>query len=391
MSLFSRHLRLATRSMTQTLRRSARQVIQANSDNQISQPRKQSTSPPNKKLEARPRLSSSRSRPAGDQATSRSLGEGLATISKLAESLQVISRLEQLKADCVKQPKRRKGGSKGTSDRAVRNSTQKENHALFLASKLKGKMENDRDEKIQPSRQSGGVPEPTPQYRNIANARPNLLREAQHLLVVIDLNGTILYRPNKKQPTRFVARPHAVRFLQYCIDTFTVVIWSSARPENVKHLVEAIIPPELRQQVVAIWARDQFGLSAFDYNQRVQCYKRLTRLWEDDSIARSHPEYAVGRRWDQTNTVLVDDSYEKGRSEPYNIIEIPEFVGDLNETGDMLPQVHDCINQLSMHSNVSACLMAVPFQAKEQFQLLRGGYGLPYKCPWQTNSMPELS
>ncbi|RDL35124.1 Uncharacterized protein BP5553_07055 [Venustampulla echinocandica] len=215
-----------------------------------------------------------------------------------------------------------------------------------------------RQQKVDPSKESGGIPDPTPAYLQRAHTGIEALQVPKHLLVVIDLNGTILYRPNKSQPTRFVARPHAVRFLEYCIETFHVVIWSSARPENVQCLVDAIIPPQLKQKVLAVWARDKFDLTHKDYNLRVQCYKRLSKIWADPHISSTHPDFAMGARWDQTNTVLVDDSLEKGRSEPFNLIEIPEFFGDLNERGNILPQVHDYLNYLSMHSNVSACLQA---------------------------------
>lgn len=221
-----------------------------------------------------------------------------------------------------------------------------------------------RDAKVQPSPQSGGIPNPSMTYITSSLNPPIPLREPQHLLVIIDLNGTLLYRPSRKQPTKFVARPHTRRFLQYCIDTFTVVIWSSARPENVRHMCDAILTGDLKQRVAAIWGRDKFNLSKQDYDLRVQCYKRLTNIWEDWEIARSHPEYNMGGRWDQTNTVLIDDSIEKGRSEPYNLIEIPEFFGDKNEQGEILPQVHDYLNHLSLHSNVSACLRAQLFKAQ---------------------------
>jgi hypothetical protein len=221
-----------------------------------------------------------------------------------------------------------------------------------------------RDAKVQPSKESGGVPNPTNAYLAASNAIPQPLQEPQHLLVVIDLNGTLLFRPSRRNPTKFTARPNTRQFLQYCINTFTVVIWSSAKPENVKNMCDAILTPELRKTVVAIWGRDKFGLSSTDYAMRTQCYKRLTKLWSDNKIARSHPLWASGRRWDQTNTVLVDDSPEKGKSEPFNLIEIPEFFGDEKESGEILPQVHDFLNHLSLHSNVSACLRAQPFKAQ---------------------------
>jgi hypothetical protein len=221
-----------------------------------------------------------------------------------------------------------------------------------------------RDAKVQPSKASGGTPDPTNEYLALSNVMPRPLHEPQHLLVVIDLNGTLLFRPSRRQPTKFTARPNTRQFLRYCIETFTVVIWSSAKPENVNNMCDTILTPELRKQVVAIWGRDKFGLSRADYETRVQCYKRLTKLWSDNKVARSHPLWASGGRWNQTNTVLVDDSLEKGRSEPFNLVEIPEFFGDEREIGEFLPQVHDFLNHLSMHSNVSACLRARPFKAQ---------------------------
>ncbi|KAL2067842.1 hypothetical protein VTL71DRAFT_15940 [Oculimacula yallundae] len=214
-----------------------------------------------------------------------------------------------------------------------------------------------------PSPESGGTPEPSAAYLAASLEPLQYLTEAQHLLVVIDLNGTLLFRPNKRAPSKFIARPNTARFLRYCVDTFSVVVWSSARPENVKLMCDAILDRDLRRKVVAIWAREKFGLSAADYNARTQCYKRLTKLWDDPKVEGSHPGYENGARWDHTNTVLVDDSPEKGRSEPFNMISIPEFEGDKHELGDILPQVHDYLNNLSMHSNVAAYLRAHPFKA----------------------------
>ncbi|KAH6715198.1 HAD-like domain-containing protein [Leptodontidium sp. MPI-SDFR-AT-0119] len=220
-----------------------------------------------------------------------------------------------------------------------------------------------RDAIVPPSPASGGVPEPTPAYLAASVEPFRQLPQAQHLLVVIDLNGTLLFRPNKKAPSRFVGRPHTAKFLRYCIDTFNVVIWSSARPENVKLMCDSILGEDLKRKVVAIWSRKMFGLSPSDYAARTQCYKRLTKLWDDPEIAASHPGYQMGARWDHTNTVLVDDSPEKGRSEPFNMISIPEFFGNEHEPGQILPQVHDYLNSLSMHSSVAAYLKAHPFRA----------------------------
>ncbi|TVY33361.1 putative FCP1 homology domain-containing protein [Lachnellula subtilissima] len=241
-------------------------------------------------------------------------------------------------------------------------------------SKKTKKMDDRRDVKTAPSRASGGIPSASPQYLANCEGFAQPIPTPQHLLVVIDLNGTILFRPNRKNPHKFVARPHALRFLQYCIDTFNVVIWSSARPENVNAIVDSILSPPLKKRCVAIWGRDRFNLTAADYNMRVQCYKRLNTIWSDPGIARSHPEFQNGASWNQSNTVLVDDSVEKGRSEPFNIIPLPEYYGDENERSDILPQVHDYLNQLSLHSNVSAFMRLHPFMAQAAAQGPPPGY-----------------
>lgn len=189
------------------------------------------------------------------------------------------------------------------------------------------------------------------------------------MLIVMDLNGTLLFRPNKHRPFNFVERPHAKRFLAYCLDTFYVAIWSSARPENVDKMVSQLLTPEQRERCLLIWARDRFGLSPTDYNSRIQVYKRLTAVWDEPRVTASHPEVATGGRWNQTNTVLVDDSLEKARSEPFNLLEIPEFSGLATETPNVLPQVHDYLNSLSYQSDVSRSIRQDPFRLNPNYEL----------------------
>ncbi|GAW16995.1 hypothetical protein ANO14919_064440 [Xylariales sp. No.14919] len=224
-----------------------------------------------------------------------------------------------------------------------------------------------RDKILQPSLESGGIPDPTPLYLQLASHPPYVLPRRQDLLVVVDLNGTLLYRPSHRNPTRFIQRPHARQFLSYCVNTFTVVIWSSARPRSVESMCRQLLEPKDRTKVVATMARDRFGLSETDYNQRVLCYKRLTTVWNDPTIARSHPEAAYGKKWNQLNTVLVDDSLDKARSEPYNLIQIPEFKGDPREPGSILLQVQDYFNECNRRMNVSAYIRTQPFAFNPQF------------------------
>jgi hypothetical protein len=121
---------------------------------------------------------------------------------------------------------------------------------------------------------------------------------------------------------------------------------------------------------VAVWARDHFGLSPEDYNLKVQCYKRLTLVWASPEIQASHPDAASGARWDQSNTVLVDDSPEKARSEPFNFICVPEFAGNVHEQpAYILPQIHDYINTLASQADVSRFVRASPFVPRRDYTL----------------------
>ncbi|ERT02353.1 uncharacterized protein SPSK_05505 [Sporothrix schenckii 1099-18] len=218
----------------------------------------------------------------------------------------------------------------------------------------------------EPSEESGGVPDPTPEYLQQTERESTRLESPQPLLIISDLNGTLLHRPDSYgNPRTAVPRPYAPLFIDYMIKSFWFAFWSSARPQNVRHMVNAIIHPENKAKLVAMWDRSRFGLTRDDYCGRTQCYKRLSLMWEDPDVARTHPHYETGGRWSQANTVLIDDTATKARSEPFNLIEIPEFADKQDKYDFVLPQVHDYINELAFQSDVSAYIRAHPFQPQE--------------------------
>ncbi|KAJ3472217.1 hypothetical protein NLG97_g11180 [Lecanicillium saksenae] len=83
----------------------------------------------------------------------------------------------------------------------------------------------------------------------------------------------------------------------------------------------------------------------------------------------AHPEARSGGFWNQTNTVLVDDSSEKARSEPHNLLQIPEYDGMANEPPFVLPQVHDYINELAYQTDVSRYIRKNPFKLDAKYRL----------------------
>jgi hypothetical protein len=119
------------------------------------------------------------------------------------------------------------------------------------------------------------------------------------------------------------------------------------------------LDPDTHASLIAIWARDRLGLTPAEYATRTQCYKRLSMLWDDPDIAAAHPDAANGAKWDQSNTVLVDDSLEKARAQPHNLVQIPKFDGQPND--DVLPQVQSLLDILASQADVSRYLRRNPF------------------------------
>lgn len=230
-----------------------------------------------------------------------------------------------------------------------------------------GPNKRDTARRAPPSSASGGVPTPTEPYLATAALLPFPSPQPRPLLVIIDLNGTLIHRPSRRSnPTNFHPRPHTSPFLHYVITTFTTMIWSSAKPENVRSVTNRLLTPSDRAGLLALWGREAFGFTEKDYNGRTQCYKRLERAWGDPAVRDSHP---MGGTWDQTNTVLIDDSAEKARSEPHNLVEIPEFCGGDEEAADILPQVHTYLNTLSMQGDVSRYIRENPFRVQDRFEM----------------------
>lgn len=196
-------------------------------------------------------------------------------------------------------------------------------------------------------------PQPTQAYLAQADASTVRLPEPRPLLIILDLNGTIL---RKSSRSNFVKRMFAIEFLKYVTTRHTVMIWSSARPETVsKRCVqlfeEAGLPvPQL------VWDRSHFNLSRHHYDANPQLYKELGKVWQHPNVKAA----SEGVVFDQTNTILIDDTEEKAAAEPYNLLKVDEFVSGKKEYGE-LRQVATYLEEARFQSNVSAYLKQTPF------------------------------
>ncbi|EEH41272.1 hypothetical protein PAAG_03558 [Paracoccidioides lutzii Pb01] len=220
------------------------------------------------------------------------------------------------------------------------------------------------------------APTPTPTYLSQSSHPPKLRATAQPLLIILDLNGTLIHRVGRR-PIRFKTRPGLHKFITELFAKYTVMVWTSSQPLTVREVFEKTFTKEERGKFIAVWARDTLGLTARQYSEKVQVYKRLDKVWGDERIVKTYPGRAgiaetarsveteaeaetdidntsgnlahssgdsktkkartnkaktittttppSPTTWNQTNTILIDDSALKALAQPHNIIEIPEF------------------------------------------------------------------
>jgi hypothetical protein len=207
------------------------------------------------------------------------------------------------------------------------------------------------------------APQPTQEYLDQAAGEPTTNDTPGQMLVILDLNGTVLFRPNRNAKT-MIERPFLKPFLRYLFENFKVMVWSSARPDNVKSLVSQALDNDLKSKLVAQWARDSFGLSPTNYQQNVQVYKNLKLVWSRSQIQSYHPDYEAGSRFGQHNTVLIDDSAIKASAQPHNLLEIPEFSATPEQMqGDVLREVAGYLEALRRQADVSQFIKKMPFTA----------------------------
>ncbi|KXT12916.1 hypothetical protein AC579_4122 [Pseudocercospora musae] len=215
-------------------------------------------------------------------------------------------------------------------------------------------------------------PQPAEYYLDAAIQPPRRRTGPRPLLVILDLNGTLLFRKNRGSV--FVARPHVTAFLDYLFANHKVMVWSSAKPENVDPMCRTLFTQEQYKNLAAIWARDKLGIPEYAYNQKVQVYKQLSWVWNDTFIQASNP--VPDQMWDHTNTVLIDDSIEKAASEPHNLVETEEFEDrEDQKTTNVLGQVISYLDELKMWDNACSYIRSSPFkyQAELDFPVAANG------------------
>ena len=134
-----------------------------------------------------------------------------------------------------------------------------------------------------------------------------------------------MLKPDFRRPDDIRVRPGAPKLLEYLFVNHVVMVYTSGQPHNAEKIARRLFSAEQYDQLAAVWARDKLDLTTAQYKDKVQVYKKLDKIWNTTEIQASFLPAGQGR-WDQTNTILVDDSHLKAFQEPHNLLQVPEFV-----------------------------------------------------------------
>ncbi|KAG9073023.1 hypothetical protein KI688_000804 [Linnemannia hyalina] len=221
----------------------------------------------------------------------------------------------------------------------------------------------------------------TPTYTPIALQDPITVTKPRTLLVVLDLNGTLFYRA-KNNKRNVTPRPYLQAFLDFIFEHCKVMVWSSAQPHSVDAMLSCGFGNRI-SKLERVWTRNHFRLSEHDYNKKVLTIKDLEFIWdaikaEKTGAAAKGTSTAAAtvvnskkamedqpEVFDQTNTVLIDDSFDKVQLQPHNGVQLLDFDEDLARAGTdcELLKVRRYLEKLIYQKNVSAYMRVHPFNS----------------------------
>lgn len=150
--------------------------------------------------------------------------------------------------------------------------------------------------------------------------------DSQKKLLILDMNNVLVFRvfiPSQEQEQpdtipfndlatispnkRFYTwqRPHLDSFIDFCLENYNVAVWSSARRENVDHLIDLVFGKIRRKLLAFEWDQSHCeSHSQGAFSEKPIFFKNLSKVWD------KYPCY------NQTNTYLADDSAKKSENNP---------------------------------------------------------------------------
>ena len=199
-------------------------------------------------------------------------------------------------------------------------------------------------------------------------------RENPNLLVLIDMNGTLLLREKKCLPGRapdfihakkyYYMRPGAKDFVK------EIIAMPGIRFAFYTSMLETNAKPAISNLAGRGWEKDGVQLYARDYQKhdpngknKWDTMRDLDKIWKEEMT--NH-----GYKFGPHNTVMIDDTPEKMREHPHNVLIVPEMTAAslVREDGDssVLDNVQKYIKQMllvlsSKPSSVPDYISKLPF------------------------------
>lgn len=212
------------------------------------------------------------------------------------------------------------------------------------------------------------APKPSTAYLKHAEEPTKRLTGPRKLLILLDLNGTLVYRHGANRQFS-VKRPGVDRLLNYLFENHAVMIFTSATQRSAEKMARELLTPKQYGELVTIRCREHLGLKPEQFRNKVQVYKDLNKIWTVPEVRQSALELRT--KWDMTNTVLIDDSIVKAESHPHNLLQVTEFMHPASNEKKAREQWKEAETRVML--GVETKLEALKYQASVASQI----------CEWQ--------
>ena len=167
-------------------------------------------------------------------------------------------------------------------------------------------------------------------------------------LLLLDITGVLCHKVDKGKGIIKVnsydvnPRPGHVEFLQTAFKEFEVGFFSSTTKTNADPILKALLTKEQYKACILFWYRDR---TRFDPEVGDNDFATIKVL--DDLFA--NPIANREKKWNKTNTLIVDDSPSKVRfNDPMNVVMVESYEGgeDKKLIG-LLDQIRDKFAELT--------------------------------------------
>ncbi|XP_062022207.1 uncharacterized protein LOC133738645 [Rosa rugosa] len=198
---------------------------------------------------------------------------------------------------------------------------------------------------------------------------------SQKKLLILDINGLLadivqmeVFIPSSFKPDKIISRkavfkrPFCDDFLQFCFDRFNVGVWSSRTKENVNSVIDFLLG-DSKHKLLFCWNQSHCTSTSFKTvknKNKPLVLKELRKFWE-----KLEPDLPWARgEYNESNTVLLDDSPYKALCNPVNTAIFPNSYQFRNRKDSSLGpggDIRSYLEGLAMAESVQKYVEQNPF------------------------------